>query len=103
MDAWNLVPYIDWMRAHPGSYLPGASGQLAADAFGRVRRVLVWAKFQDGVARPLSGDLQMQMEDAAPAPAGSAPLPANPPAPATSTSTPPPSPATVPAAPATGG
>lgn len=84
MDAWNLVPYIDWMRAHPGSYLPGASGQLAADAFGRVRRVLVWAKFQDGVARPLGGDLQMQMEDAAPAPAASAPLPANPP-PAAST------------------
>jgi outer membrane PBP1 activator LpoA protein len=82
MDAWNLVPYIDWMRAHPGSYLPGASGQLAADAFGRVRRVLVWAKFQDGVARPLGGDLQMQMEDAAPA--ASAPLPANPP-PAAST------------------
>ncbi|MET0935520.1 MAG: penicillin-binding protein activator, partial [Luteibacter sp.] len=21
MDAWGLVPYIDWMRGHPGSYL----------------------------------------------------------------------------------
>lgn len=102
MDAWNLVPYIGWMREHPGSYLPGASGQLAADAFGRVRRVLIWAKFQDGVARPLGGDLQM---DAVPAPAGSAPLPAagmpippaNMPAPATS------APAMPTAAPATGG
>ncbi|EIL87474.1 penicillin-binding protein activator, partial [Rhodanobacter sp. 115] len=73
MDAWNLVPYIGWMREHPGSYLPGASGQLAADAFGRVRRVLIWAKFQDGVARPIGGDLQM---NAVPAPAGSAPMPA---------------------------
>ena len=73
MDAWNLVPYIDWMREHPGSYLPGASGQLAADAFGRVRRVLIWARFQDGVARPIGGDLQM---DAVPAPAGSTPIPA---------------------------
>ncbi|RDI98397.1 penicillin-binding protein activator [Dyella solisilvae] len=59
MDAWNLAPYLDWLRAHPGSYLPGASGQLTADQFGRIRRVLVWARFQDGLARPLNGSLQM--------------------------------------------
>lgn len=64
MDAWNLAPYVDWLRAHPGSYLPGASGQLTADQFGRIRRVLVWAKFQDGLARPINGSLQM---DSAPA------------------------------------
>lgn len=59
MDAWNLVPYIDWLREHAGSYLPGASGQLTADQFGRVRRVLVWARFEDGLAHPLGGSLQM--------------------------------------------
>jgi uncharacterized protein len=59
MDAWNLVPYLDWLRDHPGSYLPGASGQLAADQFGRIRRVLIWARFQDGIARPLTGSLQL--------------------------------------------
>ncbi|QNK00061.1 penicillin-binding protein activator [Dyella telluris] len=64
MDAWNLAPYLDWLRAHPGSYLPGASGQLTSDQFGRIRRVLVWAKFQDGLARPINGSLQM---DTAPA------------------------------------
>ncbi|WP_109123816.1 penicillin-binding protein activator [Dyella sp. C11] len=64
MDAWNLAPYVDWLRAHPGSYLPGASGQLTSDQFGRIRRVLVWAKFQDGLARPINGSLQM---DSAPA------------------------------------
>lgn len=58
MDAWNLVPYLEWLRDHPGSYLPGATGQLTADQFGRVRRVLVWAKFTDGLARPLGGSLQ---------------------------------------------
>jgi len=79
MDAWNLVPYIDWLRGHPGSYLPGASGQLTADQFGRIRRVLVWAKFVDGLARPLSGSLQMDDVPATtppadnPAPASSAP------------------------------
>ena len=40
--------------AGTGSYLPGASGPLTADPFGRVRRVLIWARFSDGLARPLS-------------------------------------------------
>lgn len=73
MDAWSLVPYLDWLRDHPGSYLPGATGQLTADQFGRISRVLVWAKFQNGVARPLSGDLQV---DDIPASSGNAPAPA---------------------------
>lgn len=89
MDAWNLVPYLDWLREHAGSYLPGATGQLTADQFGRVRRVLVWAKFQDGLARPLGGSLELDnvpsaappAEDATPAPARSGSA-ATPPAPA---------------------
>lgn len=88
MDAWNLVPYLDWLRAHPGSYMPGASGQLTADRFGRVRRVLIWAKFQDGLAHPLSGSLQTDdvpsaapPDIGAPAPASSSPA-ANPAVPA---------------------
>ncbi|WP_049621232.1 penicillin-binding protein activator [Frateuria defendens] len=76
MDAWNLVPYLDWLRGHPGSYLPGASGQLAADQFGRIRRVLVWAKFADGLARPLGGSLQIDN-----VPAETPPVDAPPPAP----------------------
>ncbi|WP_082583074.1 penicillin-binding protein activator [Frateuria sp. Soil773] len=76
MDAWNLVPYIDWLRSHPGSYLPGASGQLTADQFGRIRRVLVWAAFVDGLARPLSGSLQMDDVPSTAPPAGDGPAPA---------------------------
>ncbi len=69
MDAWSLVPYIDWMRAHPGSYLPGATGQLTADPFGRVRNVLIWAKFQNGLARPMGGSLEINdVPNTAPAP-----------------------------------
>ena len=74
MDAWGLVPYLDWLKQHPGSYMPGATGQLAADPFGRIRRVLTWAKFEDGVARPLSGNLQIDpvpSPPATPAPASS--------------------------------
>jgi len=77
MDAWNLVPYLDWLRSHPGSYLPGATGQLTVDTFGHVKRVLTWLKFQDGVARPSSASLQMDNSPASPAPAGSAPAPAS--------------------------
>ena len=75
MDAWDLVPYLDWLRAHPGSYMPGATGQLAADPFGRIRRVLTWAKFQNGLARPLSGSLQIDAVPS-PAPTQDAPAPA---------------------------
>lgn len=77
MDAWSLVPYLEWLRNHPGSYLPGASGQLAADTFGHINRVLTWLKFQDGVARPMSGSLQMDNAPNGTAPAGSAPAPAS--------------------------
>jgi hypothetical protein len=76
------VPYLDWLRQHPGSYLPGASGRLTADQFGRVRRVLIWAKFQGGLARPLGGSLQMDEVPVTVPPVGDTP------APATSTSTP---------------
>jgi hypothetical protein len=77
MDAWNLVPYLDWLRTHPGSYMPGASGQLTADQFGRIRRVLIWAKFQDGIARPLSGSLQTDDVPSSAPPADTAPAPAS--------------------------
>ena len=77
MDAWNLVPYLDWLRAHPGSYMPGATGQLAADQFGRIRRVLTWAKFENGLARPLSGSLQIDAMPAETLPEQTAPAPAS--------------------------
>jgi outer membrane PBP1 activator LpoA protein len=78
MDAWNLVPYLDWLRTHPGSYVPGASGQLTADQFGRVRRVLIWAQFQNGLARPLGGSLQMDDMPSNAPPATPEPSPASP-------------------------
>lgn len=57
MDAYALAPYLDWLRTHPGTYLPGATGQLTEDAQGRVHRVPVWASFQEGVARPVAAGM----------------------------------------------
>src|SRR5690606_12209138 len=57
MDAYALLPYLDWLLAHPETYLDGATGQLAADSFGRIHRVLTWARFVDGIAQPVQGAL----------------------------------------------
>ena len=57
MDAYALLPYMDWLLEHPESYLDGASGQLSADSFGRIHRNLSWARFGAGVARPVQGAL----------------------------------------------
>ncbi|HET7844577.1 MAG TPA: penicillin-binding protein activator, partial [Xanthomonadales bacterium] len=57
MDAYRLLPYLDWLSHNPDAYLPGASGQLAIDEFGRIRRLLTWMRFVDGVPRSADGAL----------------------------------------------
>lgn len=52
IDAYRLLPYLDWLGRNPDAFLAGASGQLALDAFGRVRRLPVWMRFVDGTPRP---------------------------------------------------
>ncbi|HJU27474.1 MAG TPA: penicillin-binding protein activator [Rhodanobacteraceae bacterium] len=68
MDAYALAPYLDWLRTHPGTYLPGATGQLTADEQGHVHRVPIWATFQNGIARPVAAGM-----DSEPASGSSAP------------------------------
>ncbi len=58
MDAYALMPYLGWLRTHPGSYLPGATGQLTMDAFGHVQRTPIWVQFQGGIARPVAAGLE---------------------------------------------
>lgn len=66
MDAYALMPYLGWLRSHPGSYLAGATGQLTMDAFGHVQRTPIWVQFQGGVARPVAAGLETQPADSAP-------------------------------------
>lgn len=49
MDAYRLLPYLDWLGQNADAYLSGATGQLSLDSFGRVRRIPVWLRFVDGV------------------------------------------------------
>jgi len=57
MDAYALLPYMDWLLAHPEAYLGGATGELTADSFGRIHRTVGWAHFRDGAAQPADGAL----------------------------------------------
>ncbi|HVT31278.1 MAG TPA: penicillin-binding protein activator [Rhodanobacteraceae bacterium] len=57
MDAYALLPFVDWLLAHPDSYLDGATGDLAADSFGRIHRLVGWARFSGGIARAADGAL----------------------------------------------
>lgn len=57
MDAYALLPYLDWLLAHPDAYLDGTTGQLTADHFGRIHRLMSWARFVNGVAQPVQGAL----------------------------------------------
>ncbi len=57
MDAYALLPYLDWLLGHPDAYLDGATGQLTADPFGRIHRLMSWARFVNGVAQPVQGAL----------------------------------------------
>jgi len=59
LDAYALLPYLEWLTTHHDSYLPGATGQLAEDSYGRIQRLLTWAQFDNGAARPINGGLQM--------------------------------------------
>lgn len=60
MDAWSLMPYLAWLREHPGSYLSGATGQLTMDSFGRIHRTPIWAQFVNGIAVPVTGGLDVE-------------------------------------------
>jgi uncharacterized protein len=59
LDAYALLPYMDWMSQHHDSYIAGATGQLAQDNLGHIQRLLIWAQFENGAAHPLNGGLSM--------------------------------------------
>jgi outer membrane PBP1 activator LpoA protein len=59
MDAYALLPYMEWLGQRPDSYLAGATGQLAEDSLGRIQRLLIWIRFDNGTPHPVNGGLQM--------------------------------------------
>jgi outer membrane PBP1 activator LpoA protein len=59
MDAYRLLAYVDWLGRNTDDYLPGASGDLSVDEFGRVRRSLACLRFVEGVPQAIDGALSL--------------------------------------------
>ena len=53
-DAWNLLPWLQWMHADPQFIFPGEIGDLHADADGRIRREPYWVQFAGGRLQALA-------------------------------------------------
>ena len=53
-DALNILPYIRHLRDAPGHAIPGATGDLFADASGVLHRRPDWAQFNQGRAVALN-------------------------------------------------
>ena len=49
MDAYNLIPVLDQLRASPESAFHGITATLRVAPDGRLYRTLRWARFEDGV------------------------------------------------------
>ncbi len=59
LDAYALLPYMEWLAQHHDAYVAGATGQLAEDNLGRIQRLLIWAQFENGAAHPVNGGLSV--------------------------------------------
>lgn len=54
LDAWRLLLHFGWLEANPEQPLTGATGLLAADRAGNIRRQTGWARFNArGEVEPL--------------------------------------------------
>ena len=48
VDAYNIIPYLNWLKSQPAERLSGQTGSLSVDAAHRVRRNLHWGRFVNG-------------------------------------------------------
>lgn len=53
MDAYRLLPHLEWLERNPGRPVIGATGALSADPNGRIRREPGWARFTGASPRPV--------------------------------------------------
>lgn len=53
MDAWRLVPYLEWLVQFPTDRFPGATGAIGIGDAMRLDRQPTCAQFVDGQPRPL--------------------------------------------------
>ena len=50
VDAYNVIPYLKWLKAKPYERYSGQTGRLSVDNANRIHRSLTWAKIIKGKA-----------------------------------------------------
>lgn len=53
IDAYRLLPHLEWLERNPGRPVIGATGSLSADPNGRIRREPGWARYTGASPRPV--------------------------------------------------
>ncbi len=53
IDAYRLLPHLEWLERNPGRPVIGATGALSADPNGRIRREPGWARYTGASPRPV--------------------------------------------------
>ena len=53
MDAWRLLPYLEWLVQFPADRFPGATGSIGIGDAMRLDRIPACAQFVDGRPQPL--------------------------------------------------
>ena len=54
VDAYNLIPHLQYMRDFAYERYSGVTGILQLDGKRRIFRQLPWARFRHGLPQPLS-------------------------------------------------
>lgn len=57
IDAYHLIPHLQWLRNEPYSQFAGETGQLSMDENNHIHRTLNWAQFISGKAKPVPQSL----------------------------------------------
>lgn len=50
IDAYNILPYLDWLRQEPQERFEGKTGSLSVAVNNQIHRGLLWARFANGRA-----------------------------------------------------
>jgi outer membrane PBP1 activator LpoA protein len=53
IDAYNLIPYLNLLKTYPYERYNGETGILSLNEHNRIFRQISWARFRNGIPRPL--------------------------------------------------
>ncbi len=63
LDAYRVLPYLNWLQMRPTEGYPGSSGTLQLKADGTLHRQLACGMFRGGLARSIQTPAEIQVRD----------------------------------------